>query len=138
MRHAAFCLSLFAAQALVPAVAATEGCADVEVHNVRPQQGYLMVSAFNDEAGFGRKPVSALRLAAGEATMRFQVCGLNGAEVALMLYQDIDGDGRMGTNLLGMPTEPWGASGSPGITGPRWATARMPLDGQPLAVRMSQ
>jgi uncharacterized protein (DUF2141 family) len=120
------------------AAGAAEGCASVEVQNVRPQQGFLMVSAFLDEASFGRKPVAALRLAAGEATMRFEVCGLSGPQVALMLYQDLDSDGKMGANLLGLPTEPWGASGSPGMMGPKWDTSRMPLDGQPLVVRMSQ
>ena len=117
---------------------ATEGCALVEVQNVRPQQGYLMVSAFVDEASFGKKPVAALRLAAGEATMRFEVCGLSGPQVALMLYQDLDSDGKMGSNLLGLPTEPWGSSGSPGMMGPKWDTARVALEGQPLVVRMSQ
>ncbi len=123
--------------AAAPAPAA-DGCATVEVQNVRPQQGYLMVSAFSDEASFGRKPVSALRLAAGEATMRFQLCNLAGAEVALMLFQDLDSDGKMGSNLLGLPTEPWGASGNPGMMGPRWETARVKLDGEVLRVRMSQ
>jgi uncharacterized protein (DUF2141 family) len=132
---AATAVSLLATAATAQA---TEGCALVEVQNVRPQQGYLMVSAFTDETSFGRKPVAALRLAAGEATMRFEVCGLSGPQVALMLYQDLDSDGKMGSNLLGLPTEPWGSSGSPGMMGPKWDTARVAVDGQPLVVRMSQ
>ncbi len=139
MRHTLLIAPLLAmlAAANTHAVAA-EGCTSVEVQNVRPQQGHLMVSAFIDEASFGRKPVAALRLAAGEATMRFEVCGLNGPVVALMLYQDLDSDGKMGTNLLGLPTEPWGSSGNPGMTGPTWNTARVSSSAQPLVVRMSQ
>ena len=45
--------------------------------------------------------------------MRFEFCGLSGDCVALTLFQDLDSDGKMGKNVLGMPTEPWGASGSP-------------------------
>ncbi len=144
MRHPLRLIATTAASALLglaslPAWAQpTEGCVSVEVQNVRPQQGFLMVSAFADEASFGRKPMSALRLAAGESTMRFQICNVAGPEVALMLYQDLDSDGKMGSNVLGLPTEPWGASGNPGLMGPKWDTARMPLDGQVLRVRMSQ
>jgi len=127
------------AQSPTPApTPAEQGCVSVEVQNVRPQQGYLRASAFLDEADFGRKPAVAVRLAAGEATMRFQLCGVAGKEVALMLFQDLDSDGKMGSNLLGLPTEPWGSSGSPGMMGPKWDTARMPLDGQALVVRMSR
>ena len=36
------------------------------------------------------------------------------SDSALALFQDLDSDGRMGRNVLGIPTEPWGASGSPG------------------------
>jgi uncharacterized protein (DUF2141 family) len=117
---------------------ATPGCAVVEVQNVRPQQGRLMVAAFLTPETFGKKAATSIDIAAGEATMRFAVCGLSGDSVALTLYQDLDGDGKMGRNLLGMPTEPWGASGKPGMTGPSWETTRMPLDGQVLLVKMSQ
>lgn len=113
------------------------GCATVEVNNVRPGQGFLMVSAFADAAGFGKQPTTALRVAAGEATMRFELCGLKGPEVALMLFQDLDSDGRMARNLMGMPTEPWGSSGSPGMFGPAWETGKVALDGKAIVVRMS-
>jgi len=121
-----------------PAAAAEPGCATVEVQNVRPQQGRLMVAAFLNAESFSKAAARSLDLAAGEATMRFEICGLAGDSVALTLYQDLDSDGRMGRNLLGMPTEPWGASGKPGMMGPSWDTARMLLDGQTLVVKMSQ
>jgi uncharacterized protein (DUF2141 family) len=117
---------------------AAEGCTTVEVQNVQAQRGNLMVAAYLDEASFGDKPVASLELPAGETVMRFQLCGLSGEQVALTLYQDLDSDGKMGRNLLGMPTEPWGASGNPGMMGPTWSSARMPLNGQALLVRMSQ
>ncbi len=139
MRHNLFPALLLASSAVLhTSTSAAEGCASVEVQSVRPQQGHLMISAFNDEASFNRKPAAALRLVAGEATMRFEICGLTGPDVALMLYQDLDSDGKMGTNLLGLPTEPWGSSGSPGMTGPTWATARVLVSVQPLVVRMSR
>lgn len=113
-------------------------CATVQVHNVRPQQGHLMVAAYASEQGYGKSPMAALRIAAGEATMQLEVCGLSGDTVALAVFQDLDGDGKMGRNPLGIPTEPWGASGSPGMFGPNWENSRVPLNGKPIVVRMSQ
>ena len=120
-------------------VAAQPGCATVEVHHVRPGQGFLMLAAFADAASFRSRPVVALRLPAAEATtMRFPLCGLAGDAVALTLFQDLDSDGKMGVNRVDMPTEPWGASGTPGAFGPSWDTGKVALDGNPIVVRLSQ
>jgi uncharacterized protein (DUF2141 family) len=127
-----------AAAAALPARAA-EGCTTVEVRNVRPQQGYLMVAAYLDAEAFEKKAAAAqLRLPAGEATMSLQLCGLAGPQVALTLFQDLDGDGKMARNLVGMPTEPWGASGSPGAFGPSWETGKVALDGSTIVVTLTQ
>jgi uncharacterized protein (DUF2141 family) len=128
------------AQTAATATATTPaaGCASVEVHNVRPQQGQLMVAAYGDAETFGKRPMVSLRVPAGETTTTVQLCGLTGTVVALTLFQDLDSDGKMGRNVLGMPTEPWGSSGSPGAFGPGWESAKVALDGKPLIVRMSQ
>ena len=135
---AAFVAALFAATLALPAQAQTAtACAQVEVHNVRPQQGQLMLAAFADADSFQKKPVTSLRLAAGAAVMQFQVCGLPGSTVSLTLFQDLDSDGKMGRNLIGIPTEPWGSSGTPGAMGPSWSTGRVALDGKPIVIQMS-
>lgn len=133
-----------AAEAGVTAAAATPAaapaatrCAAVDIQNVRPQQGHLMVAAYGSAETFGKKPLVALRVPAGESRMQVQLCGLSGTEVALMLFQDLDSDGKMASNLVGMPTEPWGSSGNPGPFGPQWQTGKVALDGSPIAVKMS-
>ncbi len=138
VRRCAFSLGLAAAAGGAPAqTAPAAGCAQVEVQNVRPAQGHLMVAAFASAEDFSKKPVTTQRLTAGEATMRFTLCGLGSGATALTLYQDLDSDGKMGRNLLGMPTEPWGSSGTPGAMGPTWDGARVPLNGSTIVVRMS-
>ncbi len=123
-----------------PPVQAQDGCATVEVQHVRPQQGQLLVQAFGSADTYRKKAVAMLRLPAGDsATQRFQLCGLAGSgEVAVVLFQDLDSDGRMGTNVVGIPTEPWGSSGSPSPFGPTWDTGRVKLDGSVIVVRLSQ
>ncbi|MEO5734070.1 MAG: DUF2141 domain-containing protein [Rubrivivax sp.] len=118
--------------------AANPGCATVEVQNVRPQQGRLMVAAFTSAETFAKTSVSSLALPAGDATMRFELCGLSGDTVALTLFQDLNSDGKLGTNLVGIPNEPWGASGRPGMMGPKWDATKVTLDGQPIVVQMSK
>jgi uncharacterized protein (DUF2141 family) len=134
-------LSLISAALLVaaPPAEAQDGCANVEVHNVRPQQGQLLVAAFASADTYRKTPLTQLRLPAGAApTQRFQLCGLAGStEIALTLFQDLDSDGRLGTNRVGIPTEPWGSSGTPGPMGPSWETGRVTLDGSVIVVRMS-
>ena len=123
--------------AAAPAFAQT--CVTVEVDNVRAGTGHLMVAAFASADSFNKTPLVSLRLPAGDsAKMSFQLCGLSGSEVALTLFQDLDSDGKMGRNLLGMPTEPWGSSGTPGTFGPNWETGKVALDGRAIAVKLSQ
>ena len=96
-----------------------------------------MVAAYGSAESFGKQPLAALRLPAGEDRMTFQLCGLTGASVALTLYQDLDSDGQMARNLMGIPTEPWGSSGTAGPFGPSWSTGAVPLDGKVIVVKMS-
>ena len=117
---------------------ATEGCAEVIVENVRPQQGQLLLAAYGNALSFGKTALTQHRMPAGEARMSFKLCNLSGNEVALTLFQDLDSDGKMARNLLGVPSEPWGASGSPGTFGPSWDSARVALDGKPIVIKLSQ
>lgn len=123
--------------AAVSTVAQAQTCATVELRNVRPGQGSVMVAAYADADSYGKKPVTSIRLPAGDAVMSFQLCGLSGNDVALMLFQDLDNDGKMGRNLLGLPTEPWGSSGTPGMMGPTWETGRVTRDAAAIVVNLS-
>ena len=128
--------------ALVLAAAHTPGlaqdCASIEVKNVRPQQGQLVMAAYGSADTFSKKPLTSLRLQAGGETMTFQLCGLSGHEVALTMFQDLDSDGKMARTPIGMPTEPWGSSGTPDTFGPSWETAKVALDGRAIVVKLSQ
>jgi uncharacterized protein (DUF2141 family) len=120
-----------------PAHAAT--CANVEVQNVRPEQGMLMIVAYGDAESYNKTPMAAVQLRAGAATMRFPLCGLDGSTVALKLFQDLNSNGKLDSNVLGVPSEPWGASGTPAaMAAPTWATTAVPLDGTTIVVKLSQ
>jgi len=119
---------------------ADPGCATVEVHNLRPAQGPLMLAAYADAATFRKTAVSQLQVAVTGETMQLQVCGLSGnAAVALMLFQDLNSNGKLDANPFGMPIEPWGSSGKPTpMSAPTWDTAQVPLNGSPIVVQLSK
>ena len=127
------------ARAQTPA-ATSPGCAQVEVQNVRPEQGMLMVAAYGDAAGFQKAPLVATQMRVGAgATLTFPLCGLSGGSVALTLFQDLNGNGKLDANVMGIPSEPWGASGKPSpMQAPSWATTSVPLDGSTIVVRLSK
>ncbi len=113
-------------------------CIDVDVHNVRPQQGQLFLAAYGTADSYNKKPMAVARVPAVDAITPVQLCGISGNELAITLYQDIDGDGKMGKNMMGLPTEPWGSTGKPGMFGPSWETGKLMLDGSPVIARLSQ
>jgi uncharacterized protein (DUF2141 family) len=138
MSHRIAIVTLFVALGSAVFSARSESCTEVLVENVRPQQGQLMVAVYGSAQTFGKEPLRQMRLPAGDARMSFKLCDLPGDQVALTLFQDLDNDGKMGRNLLGVPSEPWGASGTPGTFGPNWDSTRVALDGRAIVVKLSQ
>ena len=127
-----------AAAASAPVAAPATFCVDVEVQNVRPQQGQLFLAAYGTAETYNKKPMAAVKVPAGDATTRLQMCGISGDTLAITMYQDLDSDGKMGKNLMGMPTEPWGSSGAPGMFGPTWQTGSVKLGAGAVVVKLSQ
>lgn len=131
--------ALAAATLLAPGAAHAAGCAQVEVRNVRPQQGTLMIAAYIDAASFNKAPAASMAMPASEATLSFPLCGLNGEQVALTLYQDINDNQKLDRNLFGVPSEPWGASGTPApMTAPTWDTTHVAIEPGPIVVNLSK
>lgn len=127
--------SLLALATAAPA----QHCVPVEVQQVRSGEGRLMLMAYDAEADFRQRPATAVQLRADAERLQLQLCGLRGEAVALAVFQDLNGNGRLDTNALGMPDEPWGSSGTPsGFGPPSWATAQVPRNGQPIVVRLSK
>ncbi|MGE0311982.1 MAG: DUF2141 domain-containing protein [Lautropia sp.] len=103
-----------AALALVATGTAARG-ADLEitVTNVLPKQGELMVALYDRPDNFPHRQTPAepaQRLAASGESARLVFNGLAPGRWAVVVLQDLNGNGRVDTNLFGMPIEPYGAS----------------------------
>lgn len=84
------------------------------VHNVKPNQGRLMVALYDSEAARqADRPWAGQILPSTAPELLVVFTGLPAGRYAVAAYQDSDGNGRLDTNLVGIPTEPYGF-GMPG------------------------
>lgn len=114
-------------------------CTPVEVHHVRPEQGSLMVRAFDAAADYGKTPAATMQVKADAEVVSFQLCGLRNGVVAISLFQDLNGNGALDRNAFGIPSEPWGASGKPSaFSAPTWESTQVPVDGKPVVVKLAK
>jgi uncharacterized protein (DUF2141 family) len=83
----------------------------LKLENVLSAEGTLMVSVV-DAAAFDGQGPPALQaiLPARAGTVRFATDALPPGEYAIRAMHDLNGNGEMDSNLVGVPTEPWGVS----------------------------
>ncbi|MGF7175503.1 DUF2141 domain-containing protein [Azospirillum doebereinerae] len=84
------------------------------IHNVKPNQGRLMVALYDSEAARqADRPWAGQFLPSTGSELTVVFTGLPPGRYGVAVYQDRDGNGRLDTNLVGIPTEPYGF-GMPG------------------------
>lgn len=112
--------------AIVSTVEAAE--LNITVRQVVPQQGELLVALFDTTDGWPEEPRPtqiAQRLKVEGDTMTLTFSDLTPGRWAVMVLQDINGNGRMDKNFFGLPKEPYGASNNrlPRMAPPAFADA---------------
>jgi uncharacterized protein (DUF2141 family) len=101
--------------------------ATLSIHfaNVKEAKGEIMVAIYDAASWTGGKPVRVAMVPATAAGADLEVAGLTPGVYGIKAFHDADGDGRMGMNPFGMPTEQFGFSrdafGDRGA--PAWADA---------------
>ena len=128
-----------AAVTLIAAVWNTQAIASdltVVVQTVSQSTGALMLALYNNEKDFGANPSQASRKAAIKGEMEFTFTDLDSGSYAVTLFHDINDNGELDTNLLGMPTEPWGASlqGNTIFGAPTWSDTRFDIADENLSL----
>jgi len=102
----------------------------IKVSGITATEGSIRIALFNSEATFNDTPYAALSMPVTDAQMQVQMSDLPAGEYALMLFQDIDNNEELNTNLFGMPREPWGASlqGKTIMRAPVWSDLKFMID----------
>ena len=128
-------LALVTSAAFAPALVSAETLT-ITIADIRESEGLLMIQVANSEKGFefsedsaAPPPVAISQLAeAGEMTFEVTLPpGIYGARV----LHDLNGNGEMDSNFVGMPKEPWAFSNNAtGRLGPaKWQDAKFEISG---------
>lgn len=81
----------------------------VSATNIRVQQGFIMAALY-DEANWGEAAVARARVPVTGEVVDFILAAPSPGRYAIRMFQDVDADGEMDANIIGIPTEPIGFS----------------------------
>jgi uncharacterized protein (DUF2141 family) len=93
----------------------------VTVTDLPSDAGSVRAALYADAASFAaqQNAVAAVILKPHDKTVRLTLGDLPPGRYALAVFDDLNDNGKLDTNLLSMPTEPWGFSnGAVGNFGP--------------------
>lgn len=115
-------------------VAAQAADLRVSVENLKSDTGHLMIAVYGSEAAFDDREgaVEEIRKAVSGDRVAVTFADLDAGDYAIAAFQDVNGNGDLDTNLLGMPREPWGFSrdASGGMGPPAFGDAAFAIDGE--------
>lgn len=95
--------------------------ANVEItfNDMRDISGELYIAAYNSEAAFSKKQALQSQIVSvHKQGQKAVLADLPAGEYSVMVFQDLDGNHKLNTNMLGIPTEPYGFSTNPSLMGP--------------------
>lgn len=105
----------------------------IVVSEVAEAEGSVMVAVVAGKPGFQEQipPAAALVQPAQAGEMIFTASDLPPGEYAVKVMHDVNGNGKLDTNFIGLPVEPWAMSNNArGKFGPpRWKAAKFSIDG---------
>ena len=106
----------------------------VVVSNINKAEGSVMVAVLAGQEGFeddSIAPAAALMRPAVSGEMTFIAADLAPGDYAIRVMHDVNGNGELDANFIGMPTEPWSMSNNAkGNFGPpTWKDVRFEIQG---------
>lgn len=115
LKQAAAALAALASLACLAIHPLSAHAADLEltVQNIGSEQGSIMVAVYAGADQWLKKPVAAVRQPVASldgGKMTFVLKDLPEGELAISLFHDVNGNGRMDSNSMGIPMEPYAFS----------------------------
>lgn len=112
---------LMTATFLAASVCASTMANDLNVtfKHIETHEGNLMVALYNSEANYkGQgKPVQVASIPAHSEKVSYTFQNLDGGTYAIKLFHDANSNGKMDTNMFGIPKEGYGFSNNVGRFG---------------------
>jgi uncharacterized protein (DUF2141 family) len=116
----------------------TSTCATLQFTGLKTGEGLLMIAAYGSAETYLKKPVWVNAVKVDKETMNVPVCDVAAAEIAVTAFQDVNGNGKLDSNPMGIPSEPYGASGTPAMfSAPTWNDTKVLIAGStsPIVVK---
>lgn len=82
----------------------------IEVRDIEKVEGHLYVAIYNAQETFMKKPLAAFRVDVKDKVLSIPCKGLPAGTYAISTFQDENGNGKMDTAAMGIPTEKFGFS----------------------------
>ena len=111
----------------------------VNLEGLRAQSGLVKVALVNSAEAWDGKaaPVQATGAPAKGETAQFTFKDLKPGRYAVMITHDENGNGKLDTNLIGMPVEGYGFSNNPRVMRkPTWDETRFDVGAGNLAINV--
>lgn len=102
----------------------------LEIQGISPSEGTLMIAVFDSrDAWDGGAPVRGMRASVDGETLSALVEALPPGRYGVKMYHDVNGNGELDTNIMGIPSEPFAFSNNArGRFGPAsWSDAAFEL-----------
>jgi len=120
---------LFAIFFSVTALCAQSHRLTLDVMGMKEKKGNLLISVYDSAEDYLKKPVKTLTTPADALTKRV-VLELESGTYAVVIYQDLNSNGKVDRNFFRLPTEPCGFSrdARPKMGPPRYKPASFSLN----------
>jgi len=85
----------------------------IEIERIKPIKGEVLIAIFNNEEGFPfltSKAIQLLKVVPNQGKAQCIVKALPFGRYAIALFHDLNADGKLNTNLIGIPKEGYGVS----------------------------
>ncbi|GGX22960.1 DUF2141 domain-containing protein [Undibacterium macrobrachii] len=130
MKSIATLLSAAALGLSLTSGAAQAGELSVEVQGLTEMKGNLLVAVFNQKGQWLKQATLNKKTEVTQKVMSVQFDNLPEGEYAVSVFHDLNGNGRLDSNPVGMPIEPYGFSNNaPSNFGPpSYDAAKITLD----------
>jgi uncharacterized protein (DUF2141 family) len=92
----------------------------VVVDNIKEIKGSLYISAYNQKESFDANEnyLSRKKISVDKNTLTINLGELPAGDYAIKCYQDVNDNGKIDMNGMGIPNEPYGSSGKSSYFGP--------------------
>jgi uncharacterized protein (DUF2141 family) len=131
---------LLALAMALPAAALAQATLTVEITLNRPDAGgVLRVALCSSREAFDKEQGCVLAEATAKGpVVQVRFTGVAFGEHALKVFHDVDGNGKLDTNWMGIPKEPYGFSNDAmGTFGPpSWEQAKFTVGGERTVTRL--